>query len=1062
MRNPAPTILAPNHHAGSDHAIGQIDLIGEDREILTSWRIRSPKCSIGSSSECTVQIASGEIAPLHATLIFGKKHTLLRAVSPTFISNRPIREWLIDESTEIVIGKARLVVYPTVGLVATVVPATSLVDQAARLCKEPTPIVHYSETTSSHVAVGIASNSESPAPEIQASAADTVGNAAASKLENIESLLQSLQASLEKIQTTLGNTAQSTNVAIVESVTQEIDEFGKKLFTNLNDQLSSQTGVQQSLISDLSEKFVDRLGAIDDQLNNHTGVQQMLISNLADRFTDRFGAIDEQLNRFNETNSLQSQSIQELLAHARSEQQLIETKFQEVVSHRNELVDAVHVLRSEIASAHQQQSANHQAISDEIRSLDLPNVMALAANSQTLANNQQLAAESRRVTDEQLAHSLELAQTQIQELNAQLRELRTERDTAQSRIDSLSESWRSASTTEATQLSVLPLSVPPLSVHQYEAQQHEAQQHEAQQHEAPQYEAPQYEAPQYEAPQYEAPQYEAPQYEAPQYEAPQYEAPQYEAPQYEAPQYEAPQYEAPQYEAPQYEAPQYEAPQYEAPQYEAPQYEAPQYEAPQYEAPQYESPQYEAPQYEAPQYEAPQYEAPQYEAPQYEAPQYEAPQYEAPQYEAPQSSEVPERPALPSWFKQDDSVPLTETSIALSKLRAAEANQDYGTDHSSRAEQAESLNESISNPSDLSFGVDSEYANPNADSLSDRLQRMLSDASSRKGNTEATPERISTDAWSQKMAKSAAKPDSVEIARPPIADSTGLPRFEQYESEPAEVESPVAETADSDDGFPSSMRHLFRENAEIQSTPADTRPAVHSEPIQREVHEPIRTPSPVSEPRAELAEANEEVANEEESIEQYMQRLLSRVRGGSESEAAKNSELIKAQPSPVNAAVAPVKKGSRVAASMGLDSEPYATPADKLSEELFVPRQQPPEQRNDLVALRELANTNARRAINRSDIRRTNSAFYFKLGVTALAVSSAVGIFLINGFKLNAPFAGMVSAIVVAFLWGADCLNHFRCLRNAEGMAPVSAAETAAGQTIQVGSDDNGWRPTPA
>lgn len=148
---------------------------------------------------------------------------------------------------------------------------------------------------------------------------------------------------------------------------------------------------------------------------------------------------------------------------------------------------------------------------------------------------------------------------------------------------------------------------------------------------------------------------------------------------------------------------------------------------------------------------------------------------------------------------------------------------------------------------------------------------------------------------------------------------------------------------------------------------------------------------------------------------------------------------------------------------MGLDKpdSEISLPQEKLSEELFLPRQQAPEQRNDLVALRELANTNARRAISRSDIRRTNSAFFLKLGVTALAVSSAAALFMFNGLTLNAPFVGMVAAVVVAVLWGYDCVNHFKRLKNVGGMNKVTAAETAAGQSIRVSSaEESGWRPT--
>ena len=219
--------------------------------------------------------------------------------------------------------------------------------------------------------------------------------------------------------------------------------------------------------------------------------------------------------------------------------------------------------------------------------------------------------------------------------------------------------------------------------------------------------------------------------------------------------------------------------------------------------------------------------------------------------------------------------------------------------------------------------------------------------------------------------------------------------------------------------------------------------------------------------QAQAADENPTSHGEEESIEVYMQRLLHRVRGGAGDGIAPSSQSalppIPSKAAGQASAGAITHSRSRVAASLGLDlADPETMPkVEKLSEELFVPRQQAPEHRIDLDALRELANTNARRAISRSDIRRTNSAFFVKMGVTGLAVTSAVALFLFNGFSLNAPFAGMVSAIVVAGLWGHDCINHFRLLKNGAGMHQATAAETAAGQSIRLSSsEENGWRPS--
>ena len=262
--------------------------------------------------------------------------------------------------------------------------------------------------------------------------------------------------------------------------------------------------------------------------------------------------------------------------------------------------------------------------------------------------------------------------------------------------------------------------------------------------------------------------------------------------------------------------------------------------------------------------------------------------------------------------------------------------------------------------------------------------------------------------------------------------------------------------------FINSQEDRFQGSVHLDSVEADSENSVDNVEHEEQYSSADRNSEQVH-----AAEENPAGNGEEESIEVYMQRLLHRVRGGTGDATAMSSQTA-APPIPTKTKAqatvsGPTKPRSRVAASMGLDLDDpaTATKVEKLSEELFVPRQQTPERRNELDALRELANTNARRAISRSDIRRTNSAFFVKLGVTGLAVTSAVALFLFNGFSLNAPFVGMVSAIVVAGLWGYDCVNHFRLLKNGAGMHQATAAETAAGQSIRLSSsEENGWRPS--
>jgi len=786
-----------------------------------------------------------------------------------------------------------LVIHPSIGVLATVVHAEKLLDHAARMGNVASPLIQTLPSAS-------VDNSQTQPIATPIGANETkIDSAASARLDTIERLLESLQMSLDKMQASLGTEAKCANESIVESVTQEIDEFGKKLFTNLNDQWNNQAGVQQLLISHLADKFSDRFHAIDEQLSNQTGTQQSLFTNLADRFTDQLGAIDEQLNRFSEATSKHTSSLNELLAQAGREQEIIEARFNEVISHRNELIDAVHVLRSEIALAYQAPEY------PDLRSANGSEV-AESAPDHTYADESSQASYSR-FSDDQLAQSLERAQIQIQELNAQLRLLEVERDSAQQKVELLIESWPSEQPSEQTAFQSDPGSEIP-----------------------------------------------------------------------------------------------------------------------------YGSP----------------------DEPNDEP--NDVANYEGTSDESSQAAEtnevISDHNQLPAWFKQD--------APAASNVEWA-ANPSYAQDSPVLLE-SESNFASFSAPDLTSYsdiGYESaplenippldqpeESSNSNLDSISERLQRMLIDADHRRGTSNPSSELRTSSSWSQRYSNQPKEgfknrePDPIE--RSVLEDESGTEDEPSYPDRDQPIEyrdQPIEQMADESTDASDSIDSSYE--ADRSGTVED------------------QTNALISPSTNAGANSVKRGSDEEESIEDYMQRLLHRVRGGAENSPTEIKSA-PTTPSPTG----PAKPRSRIAASMGLDKpdSEISLPEEKLSEELFVPRQQAPEQRNDLVALRELANTNARRAITRSDMRRTNSAFFVKLGVTALAVSSAAALFMFNGLTLNAPFVGMVAAVIVAVLWGYDCVNHFKRLKNVGGLNKVTAAETAAGQSIRVSSaEESGWRPTP-
>ena len=217
MHTPILTPPTQNPHIGLDAAIGQIDMIGASGEVLRSWRIQSPKCTLGSGPECSVQMDAKVAAPLHATLVFGKKQALLRAFAPIRIANRNVREWLIDHPTEIWIGDCRLVVHPSIAVMAT----PDAIDLSANLA-------------------------------------------------SIEKLLLSLHEAIERVQESLAVESKQSRESIESAVSTEIDALGKRWFSSLSGQIQNQSEVQQSLFSDLSEQFTGRFGAIDEQLHRFT------------------------------------------------------------------------------------------------------------------------------------------------------------------------------------------------------------------------------------------------------------------------------------------------------------------------------------------------------------------------------------------------------------------------------------------------------------------------------------------------------------------------------------------------------------------------------------------------------------------------------------------------------------------------------------------------------------------------------------------------------------------------------------------------------------------------
>jgi hypothetical protein len=430
----------------------------------------------------------------------------------------------------------------------------------------------------------------------------------------------------------------------------------------------------------------------------------------------------------------------------------------------------------------------------------------------------------------------------------------------------------------------------------------------------------------------------------------------------------------------------------------------------------------------------------------------------------------------------------SETSDRDSFLRPNLEEYNGGYDYSSRISEMESASEieeysaSETSPSgtieESPYQVDeraNEMPDVDIDALSERLRRMLSNSGGRQETLEsqfqnetdpreseqleANPTRRSSllerFQYEETEDESPAYHDDALIQSQSIFNKSSIPQ-----DSPSGPEDAVARfNARDEDDRENAEQEMSSYHSPQQSTfesPVLSRN--HSE-SQESTHQPSRAMMPEREPtRAKTPERETPQAEEEEdSIESYMQKLLQRVKGGPESSG-------ETMPAPqTDSRMAPRSRGEFLNRS-NRESQPMPGIEEASSEKTsimtadeFVPRQQIPEKKNELDALRELANNNARRAITKSDSKKMNSAILLKIAITAFSLAAGFTLLVVNGLKINPPFAGMIAAFIVAILWGIDCLKHFRLLGD------VKASETMEydrSMAVQQKNSQEKWRPT--
>ncbi len=204
--------------------------------------------------------------------------------------------------------------------------------------------------------------------------------------------------------------------------------------------------------------------------------------------------------------------------------------------------------------------------------------------------------------------------------------------------------------------------------------------------------------------------------------------------------------------------------------------------------------------------------------------------------------------------------------------------------------------------------------------------------------------------------------------------------------------------------------------------------------------------------RGEPSSAEEESEEDEESIEDYMKRLMARMRGDSEPITpgiAKKSEPVTPPPQPTAHAVArdpstvrPPARKTEVASSTERRTGVGAATTAAFNPDEYVPKALAPEKSRNMAAMRELANNSARSAIQVSTRRRYSTAIALKLVIATIGFIVGCVLILLNGFNVNIGLIATVASFLVAIIWGIDAASTIKPMLTDKRSASQPAVES--------------------
>ena len=371
---------------------------------------------------------------------------------------------------------------------------------------------------------------------------------------------------------------------------------------------------------------------------------------------------------------------------------------------------------------------------------------------------------------------------------------------------------------------------------------------------------------------------------------------------------------------------------------------------------------------------------------------------------------------LPSWWTDDDKTIYQDDSTAnastdstwnLGSSIPPESNSEVG-DLASEDDGAQASNL-------VSWGVDTSSFEPSAEGIE------AGDAFNELANEESIAGDDESELSSLLERFGFARDDAAEASEPAIASlSEPIESIDRFASpEPEEsiayqeelIEEPLYDTT-------GELESISKEESYL--------PEITPEPEPAHIA-PAHTAPALSSSSDSIADEG----SEEESIEDYMKRLMARMRGGSVEEESKASTASASS----NSAVTPSKPQTETTNAAGKIALPAAatersnaSTTSPFNPEEYVPKALAPEKTRNMAAMRELANTSARSAIQVSARRRYGTAIAMKLAIALIGLGVGATLVMINGLNVNIGLIATIASFMVALIWGFDAITTIRPL----------------------------------